>query len=374
MQKAFPIFVMELFCDGWLFLTHSDVMWDGSAHAVKRVRINADKSEWLLSRAREHFTDVPSNIDLCQYVGTTLVELEKHTELVVPRDDVSPRLQLLFEGDLTPITLVQLMCVGDWLSVRQTSEDTICVAYDERLAQQISGFGFLMRRFRAVLCSQSTMLSNSVVATVLEARPATEPGICAFLEMDDPVPVEPEAEVVAEPQVAPEPETAPEPEPEETLDVEQESEPELETASEGSPEVSPEQVSETAPEPERDIEPEPEPAQTPEPALEPAPEPSTKEEEKLRIARKVKVARDKMEELDRSREALLTQLLVLRREYQKLSGERSWEAFTRIEEIGKQIKEMSGQVDQLDKQLSDARLAYAETRATSLQALKELGQ
>lgn len=354
MQKAFPIFVMELFCDGWLFLEHSDVTWDGSSHVLKRVRINADKSEWLLSRAREHFTDVPSNIDLCQYVGTTLVELEKHTELVVPRDDVSPRLQLLFEGDLTPITLMQLMCVGDWLSVRQTSESEVRVSYDERLAQQISGFGFLMRRFRAVLCSQSAMLSSSVVATVLEARPATEPGICAFLEMSETALVEPE--------------------PEETFDVERESEPELETSSEGSPEVSPEQVSETVPEPELDNEPEPEPAQTPEPASEPAPEPSAKEQEKLRIAREVKAARDKMEELDRSREALLTQLLVLRREYQKLSGERSWEAFTRIEEIGKQIKEMSGQVDQLDKQLSDARLAYAETRATSLQALKELGR
>lgn len=348
MQKAFPIFVMELFCDGWLFLEHSDVTWDGSSHVLKRVRINADKSEWLLSRAREHFTDVPSNIDLCQYVGTTLVELEKHAELVVPRDDVSPRLQLLFEGDLTPITLVQLMCVGDWLSVRQTSESEVRVSYDERLAQQISGFGFLMRRFRAVLCSQSAMLSSSVVATVLEARPATKPGICAFLEMSETALTEPE--------------------PEETLDVEQESEPELETASEGSPEVSPEQVSETVPEPD----PEPEPAQTPEPASEPAPEPSAKEEEKLRIAREVKTARDKMEELDRSRETLLTQLLVLRREYQKLSGERNWEAFTRIEEIGKQIKEMSGQIDQLDRQLSDARLAYAETRATSLQALKEL--
>lgn len=348
MQKAFPIFVMELFCDGWLFLEHSDVTWDGSSHVLKRVRINADKSEWLLSRAREHFTDVPSNIDLCQYVGTTLVELEKHAELVVPRDDVSPRLQLLFEGDLTPITLVQLMCVGDWLSVRQTSESEVRVSYDERLAQQISGFGFLMRRFRAVLCSQSAMLSSSVVATVLEARPATEPGICAFLEMGETALAEPE--------------------PAETLDVEQESEPELETASEGSPEVSPEQVSETVPEPE----PEPEPAQTPEPASEPAPEPSAKEQEKMRIAREVKTARDKMEELDRSRETLLTQLLVLRREYQKLSGERNWEAFTRIEEIGKQIKEMSGQIDQLDKQLSDARLAYAETRATSLQALKEL--
>lgn len=354
MQKAFPIFVMELFCDGWLFLEHSDVTWDGSSHVLKRVRINADKSEWLLSRAREHFADVPSNIDLCQYVGTTLVELEKHAELVVPRDDVSPRLQLLFEGDLTPITLVQLMCVGDWLSVRQTSESEVRVSYDERLAQQISGFGFLMRRFRAVLCSQSAMLSSSVVATVLEARPATEPGICAFLEMSETALAEPE--------------------PEEALDVEQESEPELETASEGSPEVSPEQVSETAPEPERDIEPEPEPAQTPESASEPAPVPSAKEQEKMRIARKVKTARDKMEELDRSREALLTQLLVLRREYQKLSGERSWEAFTRIEEIGKQIKETSGQVDQLDKQLSDARLAYAEARATSLQALKELSQ
>ena len=354
MQKAFPIFVMELFCDGWLFLEHSDVTWDGSSHVLKRVRINADKSEWLLSRAREHFTDVPSNIDLCQYVGTTLVELEKHAELVVPRDDVSPRLQLLFEGDLTPITLVQLMCVGDWLSVRQTSESEVRVSYDERLAQQISGFGFLMRRFRAVLCSQSAMLSSSVVATVLEARPATEPGICAFLEMSETALVEPE--------------------PEETFDVERESEPELETSSEGSPEVSPEQVSETVPEPEPDNEPEPEPAQTPEPASEPAPEPSAKEQEKLRIAREVKAARDKMEELDRSREALLTQLLVLRREYQKLSGERNWEAFTRIEEIGKQIKEMSVKVDQLDKQLSDARLAYAETRAASLQALKELGR
>lgn len=354
MQKAFPIFVMELFCDGWLFLEHSDVTWDGSSHVLKRVRINADKSEWLLSRAREHFTDVPSNIDLCQYVGTTLVELEKHTELVVPRDDVSPRLQLLFEGDLTPITLVQLMCVGDWLSVRQTSESEVRVSYDERLAQQISGFGFLMRRFRAVLCSQSVMLSSSVVATILEARPATEPGICAFLEMDDPVPVEPEAEVVVEPQVEPGPEVEPVPESE--------------------PEPEPEPEAASGPEDSSEPDPEPEPAQTPEPASEPAPELSTKEEEKLRIARKVKVARDKMEELDRSREALLTQLLVLRREYQKLSGERNWEAFTRIEEIGKQIKEMSGQVDQLDKQLSDARLAYAETRATSLQALKELSQ
>lgn len=293
---------------------------------------------------------------MCQHVGTTLVELEKHTELVVPRDDVSPRLQLLFEGDLTPITLVQLMCVGDWLSVRQGNEGEIHVTYDERLAQQISGFGLFMASFVESLCSQSTMLSDGSVATVFEARPATEPRICAFLEMDEAASAGPE--------------------PEEKLDVERESEPELETASEGSPEVSPEQVSETAPELEPDIEPEfepePESAQTSEPAPESAPEPSAKDQEKMRIAREVKIARDKMEELDRSREALLTQLLVLRREYQKLSGERNWEAFTRIEEIGKQIKEMSGQVDQLDKQLSDARLAYAETRAASLQALKGL--
>lgn len=344
MQKAFPIFAMELFCDGWLFLTHSDVTWDGSSHAVKRIRINADKSERLLSHAHEHFTDVPSNIDLCQYVGATLEELEKHAEPVVPRDVVSPRLQLLFEGDLTPITLVQLMCVGDWISVRQGNEGEIRVTYDERLAQQISGFGLFMASFVESLCSQSTMLSDGSVATVFEARPATEPGICAFLETGDAVSAEPE--------------------PEDALGVEPEPEPE--------PESEPEAAS--GPEDSSEPEPEPEPAQTPEPASEPAPEPSAKEQEKLRIAREVKTARDKMEELDRSRETLLTQLLVLRREYQKLSGERNWEAFTRIEEIGKQIKEMSGQIDQLDKQLRDARLAYAETRAASLQALKELGQ
>ena len=322
MQKAFPIFAMELFCDGWLFLTHSDVTWDGSSHAVKRIRVNSDKSEGLLGHAREHFTDVPSNIDLCQYVGTTLVELEKHTELVVPRDDVSPCLQLLFEGDLTPITLVQLMCVGDWLSVRQTGEDKICVAYDERLAQQISGFGFLMRRFRAVLCSQSAMLSGSVVATVFEPRPATEPGICVFLEMDEAALAKPE--------------------PEAALDVEQEPESESETA--------------------------------PESASEPAPEPSAKEQEKLRIAREVKAARDKMEELDQARVALLNQLLVLRYKHEKLSDQRGWRTIVEMEEVGRQIDALSGQVDQIDEQLRDARLAYAETRAASLQALKELGQ
>lgn len=356
MQKAFPIFAMELFCDGWLFLTHSDVMWDGSSHAVKRIRINADKSERLLSHAREHFTDVPSNIDLCQYVGTTLEELEKHAEPVVPRDVVSPRLQLLFEGDLTPITLVQLMCVGDWLSVRQGNEGEIRVTYDERLAQQISGFGLFTASFVESLCSQSTMLSDRSVATVFEARPATEPGICAFLEMGDAVSAGPA--------------------PEDALSVEQEPEPALEATPEPNPEVSPEQVSETAPELEPDIEPESEPesepVQTPEPASEPAPEPSAKEQEKLRIAREVKAARDKMDELDKARVSLLNQLLVLRHKHEKISNQRGWNTIVEMGEIGRQIDALSGQVDQLDKQLSDARLAYAETRAASLQALKGL--
>ena len=318
MQKAFPIFAMELFCDGWLFLTHSDVTWDGSSHAVKRIRINADKSERLLSHAREHFTDVPSNIDLCQYVGATLEELEKHAEPVVPRDVVSSRLQLLFEGDLTPITLVQLMCVGDWISVRQGNEGEIRVTYDERLAQQISGFGLFMASFVESLCSQSTMLSDGSVATVFEARPATEPGICAFLEMGDAVSAEPE--------------------PEDALGVEPEPEPE------------------------------------PEPVSEAAPTPSAKEQEKLRIAREVKAARDKMEELDKARVALLNQLLVLRHKHEQLSDQSGWRAIVEMEEVGRQVKDLSSHVDQLDEQLRDARLAYAETRAASLQALKELGQ
>ena len=320
MQKAFPIFAMELFCDGWLFLTHSDVTWDGSSHAVKRIRINADKSERLLSHAREHFTDVPSNIDLCQDVGATLEELEKHAEPVVPRDVVSSRLQLLFEGDLTPITLVQLMCVGDWLSVRQGNEGEIRVTYDERLAQQISGFGLFMASFVESLCSQSTMLSDGSVATVFEARPATEPGICAFLEMSETALAEPE--------------------PEDALDVEREPEPEPE----------------------------------PEPVSEAAPTPSSKEQEKLRIAREVKAARDKMEELDKARVALLNQLLVLRHKHEQLSDQSGWRAIVEMEEVGRQVKDLSSHVDQLDEQLRDARLAYAETRAASLQALKELGQ
>ena len=257
---------------------------------------------------------------MCQYVGATLEELEKHAEPVVPRDVVSPRLQLLFEGDLTPITLVQLMCVGDWISVRQGNEGEIRVTYDERLAQQISGFGLFMASFVESLCSQSTMLSDGSVATVFEARPATEPGICAFLEMSETALAEPE--------------------PEEALDVEREPEPEPE----------------------------------PEPVSEAAPTPSSKEQEKLRIAREVKAARDKMEELDKARVALLNQLLVLRHKHEQLSDQSGWRAIVEMEEVGRQVKDLSSHVDQLDEQLRDARLAYAETRAASLQALKELGQ
>lgn len=329
MQKALPIFAMELFCDSWLFLEHSDVTWDGSSHALERIRVNTDKSEWLLSHTREHFTDVPSNIDLCQYVGATLEELEKHTELVVPRDDVSPRLQLLFEGDLTPITLVQLMCVGDWLTVRQGSEGEIRVIHDERLAQQVSGFGYLMRSFVEALCSQSKMLSDGSVAIVFDARPATEPGVCAFLEMVDESP-----EPAPESELIPEPELTTEPEPEPTLD------------------------------------PEPEPEPTPEPAS----VASAEEQEKLRIAQKVKTARDKMNELDKARGALLNQLLVLRRKYQNISNQGSWNTVAEMEVIANQVKALSSQVDMIDRQLSDARLAYAETRDASLQALKKLGQ
>ena len=112
--------------------------------------------------------------------------------------------------------------------------------------------------------------------------------------------------------------------------------------------------------------------QTPGPASEPAPEPSAKEQEKLRIAREVKTARDKMEELDKARVALLNQLLVLRHKHEKLSDQRGWNTIVEMGEIGRQIDALSGKVDQLDEQLRDARLTYAETRAASIQALKGL--
>ena len=186
------------------------------------------------------------------------------------------------------------------------------------------------------------MLSDGSFATVFEARPATKPGICAFLEMDEAASAGPK--------------------PEDALGVDQEPEPALEATPEPGPEVSPEQVSETAPETEPDIEPESE--LEPEPAPEPAPEPSAKEQEKLRIAREVKAARDKMELLDKVRGKLLNRLLVMRRESQDLSNQSG----------SNQLKELSAQVDWLDDQLRDARLAYAKTSHASIQALKELGQ
>ena len=44
-----------------------------------------------------------------------------------------------------------------------------------------------------------------------------------------------------------------------------------------------------------------------------------------------------------------------------------------MEEIARQVKDLSSQVDQIDGELRDARLAYVETRVASMQALKDLG-
>ena len=130
------------------------------------------------------------------------------------------------------------------------------------------------------------------------------------------------------------------------------------------------------PEPENalGVEQEPESEPEPEPVSETAPTPSAEEQEKLRIAREVKAARDKMDELDKARVSLLNQLLVLRHKHEQLSDQRGWRTIVEMEEVGRQVKDLSDQVDQIDEQLRDARLAYAETRAASLQALRELGQ
>ena len=112
MNVAFPFFAMELLSDGWLFVLPSDVLLSANRHKLKRIRVNATKSDRLLDHVHERFNDIGSVSELCQCVTATLLDLEKCDSLDVYREPLPREFKQCFEGDFTPLVLIQFMCAG----------------------------------------------------------------------------------------------------------------------------------------------------------------------------------------------------------------------------------------------------------------------
>ena len=159
MNVAFPFFAMELLSDGWLFVLPSDVLLSANRHKLRRIRVNAAKSDRLLDHVHEHFNDIGNVSELCQCVAATLLDLEKCDSLDVYRESLPREFKQCFDGDLTPLVLVQFMCAG-YLKIEQTDRRRFCVTYDEQLFRGVFRFRDYAHRFVEHLCAQSKTLAG----------------------------------------------------------------------------------------------------------------------------------------------------------------------------------------------------------------------
>lgn len=157
MNVAFPFFAMELLSDGWLFVLPSDVLLSANRHKLKRIRVNATKSDRLLDHVHERFNDIGSVSELCQCVTATLLDLEKCDSLDVYREPLPREFKQCFEGDFTPLVLIQFMCAG-YLKIEQTDRQRFCVTFDKRMFQGVFRFRDYTHRFVEHLCAQSKTL------------------------------------------------------------------------------------------------------------------------------------------------------------------------------------------------------------------------
>lgn len=156
--------VAWLFAHDYVFFGQSDVIWDGTHHAIVGAQINADKVDEIpgfMSNAQVYY----------QGIGDFLMTLEQDEELIVPRNKIHHGLHdAICEGDLTGITLFNLQACGrafrflgevngeakrDLLrevGLAELANDPSAFAgasiivVDERLTRGIPNFYYLVRR------------------------------------------------------------------------------------------------------------------------------------------------------------------------------------------------------------------------------------
>lgn len=123
-----------------VFFLDNEITWDGKNHGFTGAQVNAGNMD-----------EVPvfmSNYEvLLNGVLDLMMTLEKDKGLRVPRDAVHQSLhEAIRAGDLTGITLFNLIACGHAIKVLRNSEDSYQVIYDNRLARGIPSFYQLTAR------------------------------------------------------------------------------------------------------------------------------------------------------------------------------------------------------------------------------------
>ncbi|WP_329781204.1 hypothetical protein [Parolsenella catena] len=140
-----PMLLLTLLADDYVFFQDTDISWERGHHVIRGMQANLPKIEELNAIARENGFD--SFAELGDRLVSFLLEIEKDKSLVVPRDRVSKALYpIMFDGDLTGITLANLAASMAAFRVLNDKPNNYTVIYDGTLADGIPHFFDLMCR------------------------------------------------------------------------------------------------------------------------------------------------------------------------------------------------------------------------------------
>lgn len=140
-----PMLLLTLLADDYVFFRDTDIAWERGHHVIRSMRANLPKIEELNAIVRENGFD--SFAELGDRLVSFLLEVEKDKALVVPRDRVSKALYpIMFDGDLTGITLANLAASMAAFRVLNDKPNNYTVIYDGTLADGIPHFFDLMCR------------------------------------------------------------------------------------------------------------------------------------------------------------------------------------------------------------------------------------
>ena len=140
-----PMLLLTLLADGYVFFRDTDISWERGHHVIRGMQASLPKIEELNAIAHENGFD--SFAELGDRLVSFLLEIEKDKALVVPRDRVSKALYpIMFDGDLTGITLANLAASMAAFRVLNDRPNNYTVVYDGTLADGIPHFFDLMCR------------------------------------------------------------------------------------------------------------------------------------------------------------------------------------------------------------------------------------
>ncbi len=123
-----------------VFFLDDEITWDGHNHGFTGAQVNAGNMD-----------EVPVFMSNCEMLMNGVLDLmmtlENDEALRVPREAINPSLhEAIRDGDLTGITLFNLIACGHAIKILNTQEEAYQVIYDNRLARGIPAFYKLVSR------------------------------------------------------------------------------------------------------------------------------------------------------------------------------------------------------------------------------------